>query len=79
MLHEQVAVQVLDLMAEGTGGQGLALHLEPVAVPVLGPDPHHIGAGDDAPLAGDAEAALQSRLLPALGHDLGVDELDELP
>ena len=75
MLHEQVAVQMLDLMAEGPGRQALGLRLEPVAVPVLRPDPHPVGPGDNAPLAGDAEAALQPGLLAALGDDLRVDEL----
>ena len=37
------------------------------AVAVLGPDPDHVGPGDDAPLAGHAEAALQTGLLPAGG------------
>ena len=75
MLHEQVAVQMLDLMAEGPGRQPLGLRLEPVAVPVLRPDPYPVGPGDDAPLAGDAEAALQPGLFAALGDDFRVDEL----
>ena len=66
---------MLDLMAEGPGCQALGLRLEPVAVPVLRPDPHPVGPGDDAPLAGDAEAALQPGLFAALGDDFRVDEL----
>ena len=78
MLHKQMAVQMLDLVAEGSGRQALALHLEPVAIPVLGPDPDHVRPGDDAPFAGHAEAALQPGLLAALSHDLRVHQFDIL-
>ena len=42
VLHKQMAVQMLDLVAESSGRQALALHLEPVAIPVLGPDPDRV-------------------------------------
>ena len=61
-------------MAEGPCRQALGLRLEPVTIPVLRPDPHPVGPGDDAPLAGDAETALQPGLLSALGDDLRVDQ-----
>ena len=51
VLHEQMAVQMLDLMAEAAGGQLLVLHLKQIAVAVLRPDTHRIGARDDAELA----------------------------
>ena len=38
-LHEQMTVQMLDLVAEAPGRQSLVLHLEKCAVPVLGPAP----------------------------------------
>ena len=79
MLHKEVAVQMFDLVAEGSGRQSLALCLKPVAVAVLGADPHYVGPSDDAPLSGDAQAALQARLLAAPGDDLGVDELNVFP
>ena len=75
MLHEEVAVQVLDLVAEGPGGETLGLRLKPVAVPVLSPDPDDVGPLHHGELPRHAEAALETALL-ALGlDDLGVDEL----
>ena len=78
MFHKQVAVQMLDLMAEATGSNPLVLHLEPLAVTVLRLDTHHIGAGHLAVFPGYAEAALQRRLLPFGIDDLRVDQLDDL-
>ena len=69
---------MLDLMAEATGGQLLVLYLEKIAVPILRPDTHRIGAGDDAELAGDAEAALQTCLLPLGGDDLRVHQFNDI-
>ena len=48
MLGIQMAVQVLDLMAEAAGRQAIAFHLEPVAVAVLRPNPDMAGPGDNA-------------------------------
>ena len=65
MLHKQVAVQMLDLMAEAAGGDPLILHLKPLAVTVLRLDTHHIGAGHLAVFPGHAEAPLLSYLRAA--------------
>ena len=69
---------MLDLMAESPCREALSLRLEPFAVPVLCPHPHPVGPGDNAPLAGQAQAALQTGLLAALGDDLRVDQLQIL-
>ena len=45
VLHKQMAVQMLDLVAEGSGRQALALHLEPVAATGPGPGPGPRPAG----------------------------------
>ena len=69
---------MLDLVAEAPGCQPPVLHLEPFAVPILCADAHHLRAGDNAVLAGHAQAALQPRLLALRADDLRVHQLDEL-
>ena len=78
MLHEQMAVQMLDLVAEAAGSQSLILHLKPVTVPILRPDADDLRAGDLAVFPGNAEAALQTGLLTLGADDLRIHQLDKL-
>ena len=77
VLNKKMSVQMLDLMAERAGSQALGLRLKPRTVPVLCPNTHPVGTGHDTPLAGDAEAPLQSGLLAALRDNFRVDQLQK--
>ena len=78
MLHEQMAVQMLDLVAETAGGQTLVLHLKPVAVAILSADADDLRPRDLAVFPGNTEAALQAGLLTLSTDDLRIHQLDEL-
>ena len=72
MLGVEVAVEMLDLVAEAARGQLFVLNFKLRAVTVLRAHAHDHRARDDAVLARHAQAALEARLL-ALGlDDLGV-------
>ena len=77
-LRIQMPVQVGQLMAEAAGGQALPLCLKPAAIAVLGLNPHPLGALYIPPHAGHGQAALQAVLLPLLGNDFRVDQLQHL-
>ena len=78
MLHEQMTIQVLDLMAEAPGRQALVFDLEPLTVPVLGTDTHHLRPRYHAVFPGNAQAALQPGLFSLGVDDLRVHQLDQL-
>ena len=69
---------MVQLMAEAAAGKTHALHLEPLAVSVLGANLHLIGALHQAELARHAETALRAVLLTGGGDNLRVNELDDI-
>ena len=69
---------MVQLVAEAPGDQFLALGLEPVAVPVLGPDLGLVGPGHQTVLARDAQASFRAGLLPGGLHQRGIHQLQDL-
>ena len=65
-------------MTEAPGDDLLALGLEPLSIPVLGPDLGIIGPLHQAVFPGDAEAALGPLLLPIGFQQLRVHQLQDV-
>ena len=59
----QACLLYTSLMAEAPGRQALVFDLEPLTVPVLGTDTHHLRPRYHAVFPGNAQAALQPCLL----------------
>ena len=73
----ELALQVVELVLQGTPEQARAADLVLAAGAVLGDDPDMLAARDVGDKAGNGEAALQVAVVALGPHDAGVDELEE--